>query len=230
MVRIAAVADVHSPKYLKEFEDALSGIQKPDLFLFAGDMVNFGAATEYRNIIKTIDKSIGEEIPILACFGNEEHRERREHILSLVGTSVQFLEEERSIIEVKGKRIGIVGAAFPISSRDKLENASVGIRDVFESRVRKLSQLLDEVTEVSDYSILLVHYSPLFETTSDDKDSFSWWISEAIHESQPDLVIHGHIHNPYKRKIIIGKTVVINVAFPNHQEVTEFVLHDNDFH
>jgi Icc-related predicted phosphoesterase len=224
MVRLAAVADVHSPKYLREFEHALSTIQKPDLFLFAGDMVNFGRAIEYQNVIEAIDSSIGTDIPIVACFGNEEHRERREVILSIVGARVNFLDEQNSIIEVNEKRIGIVGAAFPFSSRDRHDIRTEGIQDIFESRVAKLSQLLDEVTEKSNYTILLLHYSPLVENSNDDMDSFSWWISEAIKESQPNLVIHGHVHNPKKRRVVVGDTLVINVAFPDYDKITEIIL------
>ncbi len=224
MVRLAAVADVHSPKYLKEFEHALSTIQRPDLFLFAGDMVNFGRSVEYQNVIKAIDSSIGTEIPIIACFGNEEHRERRDDVLSIVGTRVKFLDEQNIIVDVDGIKIGIVGAAFPFSSRDRQEIRTEKIQTIFESRVANLSQLLSEISEKSNYTILLLHYSPLLETSGDEMDSFSWWISEVVQESRPNLIIHGHVHSPMKRRTVIGDTVVINVAFPDDNKITEIVL------
>jgi Icc-related predicted phosphoesterase len=59
---------------------------------------------------------------------------------------------------------------------------------------------------------------------SENADSFSWWISRAINEVQPDLVIHGHVHHSERLEVIIGKTRVINVAFPATKKITEILL------
>ena len=73
MVKILAVADVHSPRYLDEFAKALAQHEQPDAFLLAGDMINRGNAEEYTNVLNTIEKVLGTNFPIIACFGNEEY-------------------------------------------------------------------------------------------------------------------------------------------------------------
>ncbi len=224
-IRIAAAADVHSPRYLEEFRIALYKIKKPNLFLFAGDMVNLGKISEYQRIIEMIDVEFGTEIPIISCFGNEEYSEGRNQIRSLVGNRIEFLDEQSITIELYGKSLGIVGAANPITSRDNHEATADDIREIFEARAKRLSKLLEETSKKAGYTILLVHYSPLHETKhSDGLESFSWWISKAIREKQPNLVVHGHIHTPDKRTSVIGNTEVINVAFPNSFELTELLL------
>ena len=51
-MKIIAVADVHSPKFLREFDESLSIHDRPDLLLLAGDMINFGKVTEYVAIVE----------------------------------------------------------------------------------------------------------------------------------------------------------------------------------
>jgi Icc-related predicted phosphoesterase len=206
-------------------------MKKPDLFLFAGDMINFGKTGEYQNVSETIEQSFGKDVPIVACFGNEEFSEGRSELRSLVGERITFLDEERAIFDFDEYRIGVVGAAVPISSRDRHDKSTDDIREMFEVRTSRLSQLIEDTSNEVGFTIFLIHYSPLLETSiGKGMDSFSGWIAKAIEEQQPDLVIHGHIHRADRRRTLIGKTIVINVAFPNYQEVTEYVIHDYDFH
>ncbi len=225
-MRVAAVADVHSPKYLEEFRNSLSRVETPDVLLLAGDMINFGRSAEYQNIINTIDSILGADVPVAACFGNEEFIETRDNILELTKARISFLDGESIIIKNGELEIGLVGAPAP---RDVID-ASKGlnhqdIRGIFETRASLLSNLMKDVASKADQTVLLMHYSPLSESPNDKNVSeYSWWISEIIKEVQPNLVIHGHLHGAKMLRTSIGRTKIFNVAFPATNMVTEIML------
>ncbi|MHA2234304.1 MAG: metallophosphoesterase family protein, partial [Candidatus Thorarchaeota archaeon] len=76
------------------------------------------------------------------------------------------------------------------------------------------------VSRVSDSTLLLLHYSPLDEK----QQSLSWWVSKAIEGVNPRLIVHGHIHNSRKNKLVIGTTTVYNVALPSVGSISELIL------
>jgi Icc-related predicted phosphoesterase len=224
-VRILAVSDIHSPKYLEEFSRSLSGLEKPDVFLLAGDIIHFGKTSEYRNVIDAIDAHLGTGFPIIACFGNEEHEETREELVDMMNKRVIILDEEATGINVGTQRIGIIGTAAPHNRYYSRGVQDERISNIFKKRVTRMSQLLEATERDADLIILLSHYSPLVESNNqDDMDSFSWWISQAINDVQPNLVIHGHIHFSERLEVTVGKTRVINVAFPASKKITEISL------
>jgi Icc-related predicted phosphoesterase len=226
ILRIAAVADVHSPKFLLEFKDSLSKLKSPDLLLLAGDIVNFGKAAEYQNVIDAIDLQLDANLPIIACFGNEEFAGVRNDILGTTEDRVMFLDDEATTFSHEGPKLGIVGTHAPVPrpvGSDDLDSSD--IRRTFESRAKRLSKILIDLAGEVDHTLLLMHYNPLSENTDGtEADSFSWWISQVTHSVQPDLIIHGHVHNPTRANVIVGKTGVLNVAFPARGEVTQITL------
>ncbi|MHA2153339.1 MAG: metallophosphoesterase family protein [Candidatus Thorarchaeota archaeon] len=215
LLKIAAISDVHSPKYIKEFEESLVQCKEPDLFVLAGDIVNRGKSGEYPRVVKAIERIHGD-IPIVACFGNEEYIDSRNEILSLVGNRVKFLDESSTTVSISGSTLGIVGASVILNRTLDLNE----IRTVFEKRANRISKLLRDVSRVSDSTLLLLHYSPLDEK----QQSLSWWVSKAIEGVNPRLIVHGHIHNSRKNKLVIGTTTVYNVALPSVGSISELIL------
>jgi len=104
-----AVADVHCPRFLPEFEKSLAQLSAPDVFFFAGDMVNRGNASEYTTVLDVIENNLGTGFPIIACFGNEEYSEVRKEILSVVGNRMLFLDEKSTVMDHSPIQIGVVG-------------------------------------------------------------------------------------------------------------------------
>jgi Icc-related predicted phosphoesterase len=225
-MKLAAVADVHSPKFLEEFAESLNFADTPDLFLFAGDMINFGRASQYLDIIQAIDSSEIKGIPIIACFGNEEFEAARKDILSLTEGRILFLDGASTVLEIAGSKIGVVGATAPVDIRGEQKGYNMmELRDVFESRAKHLGALVRETTSEVDHTILLMHYSPLSGRMKNNEISkYSWWMSKIIEDVQPDIVIHGHVHRSGRPETTIGKTRIINVAFPAVEKITEIVI------
>jgi len=215
-MRIAAVGDIHCPRFFPIFEKSLRAIEKPDVFLLAGDIVNRGKANEYPVVVDAID-SVHGQVPIIACFGNEDNELYHEHeIIELIGDRVTFLDDATVTLSIGGSTLGVIGVSI-VSERVKDVEA---MQTIFEERARKISDSLKELTDASDYTVVLSHYSPLVETET----VFSWWFEKAVKNIQPSLIIHGHIHNSSKNRVVVESTPVYNVALPAVGSITEIVL------
>ncbi len=229
-VKILAVADVHSPRYLEEFAAALTKHEPPNVFLFAGDMINRGNAEEYTNVLDIIEKLLGDSFPIVGCFGNEEYSEVRKDILSTVGDRILLLDEKSHIIDSKNVKIGIVGTQGSLDKATSWQRRNIpSVKGMFERRAKRAASLLKKMRDKVDHQILLMHYSPCLETCEgEDTKAFSWLGSRKFYsvvlELQPELVIHGHVHNSTRHEVRIGSSLVRNVSFPATKSITELNL------
>jgi Icc-related predicted phosphoesterase len=229
-MKILAVADVHSPRFHEEFKIELSMQSRPDLFLMAGDMINRGNAEEIVRVLDTIEDTLGAEFPIIGCFGNEEYSEIRKQLVNLVEGRMIFLDEQYSSVISDGKTIGIVGTQGSLDKATTWQRRNIpSIKRVFERRAARASSLLKGLMKKVDHTILLMHYSPCLETCEgEDTKAFAWLGSrkfyKVVEKRQPDLVVHGHVHNASQHEAIIGRTLIRNVAFPAVGTITELDL------
>jgi len=224
---VAAVADVHSPRYLDEFSTSLSRCKVPDLFLFAGDMIGSRSADEYSGVVDAIESQLGTAVPIVACRGNEERRHMRGDVADSADGRVRFIDDEALRFDAGRTRLGIVGVSTMIAEHAASETTDIGsIGAAFERRIEKLSKLLGDLSKASTYTILLMHYSPLAGDSPVWKpgNTFSWWVSKCTEKTRPDLVLHGHVHTADRLETTVGGTRVINVAFPASGKVTVLEL------
>ena len=233
-VKILAIADVHSPRYLDEFAKTLAQHEPPDAFLFAGDMINRGNADEYENVLNVIERELGDEFPIIGCFGNEEYNDVRKDILSIVRDRMIMLDEQSYVLESKGIKVGIVGTQGSLDKATSWQRRNMpSVKGVFERRAKRAASLLKKIKNNVDHMILLMHYSPCLETCEGENSrAFSWLGSRKFYgvvvEYQPDLVIHGHVHNSTRHDVKIGSTIVRNVAFPAVRSTTELDVWGKD--
>ncbi|NHJ12758.1 MAG: hypothetical protein EAX95_03740 [Candidatus Thorarchaeota archaeon] len=228
-MKLQAVADVHCPRFFDQFSLGLKQLQHPDLFLMAGDMVNRGKADEILTILDTIESHLGDGFPIVACFGNEEYSEARKEIIRIAGDRVIFLDETSVILEIDDIRLGIVGTQGSLDKATNWQRRNIpSIKKIFERRAHRAASLLKGLQKKADRTILLMHYSPCLETCVGEAKSFAWLGSRkffsVIERHQPDLVIHGHVHNSTIHEAILGQTIVRNVAIPAVGSITELDL------
>jgi predicted phosphodiesterase len=215
-MRIAAVGDIHSPRFFPIFEKSLQKIEKPDVFLFAGDIVNRGKASEYPVVTNAID-SVHGDVPIIACFGNEDNELFHEHeIIELMRNRVHFLDNSIISLSANDSNLGIVGVSVVSEKVKDIET----MQDIFEERARIISMHLRKLSEISDHTVVLSHYSPLVETAP----KLSWWFEKAVSNNRPSLIVHGHIHSSIKPRVMVESTHVYNVALPAVGSITEIVL------
>lgn len=229
-MRVLAVGDVHSPRFLEPFLGGLDHIAPPDLFLLAGDMINRGRPYEFRTLLDAVHARLGCDFPVVACYGNEEYTEVRKELSSLVHGEVIFLDEASTEVQVGELRVGIVGTQGSLDKPTNWQREHLpSIKGSFERRARRAKSLLKRMRHRVDKRVLLMHYSPCLETCEgEDSRLFAWMGSKKFYNlilsEQPDLVIHGHVHNATMHQARIGDTVVMNVALPAVGKVTELNL------
>lgn len=227
-----AVADVHCPRFLSEFKESLAQLSAPDVFFFAGDMINRGNASEYLTVLDTIEDTIGTGFPIIACFGNEEYTEVRKEILSIVEDRMLFLDEKSTVINNGPKQVAVVGTQGSLDKATSWQRSNIpSVKGVFERRAKRAASLLKKIEKTIDKQILLMHYSPCLETCEGEEDrAFSWLGSRkfyrVVRDHQPDLVIHGHVHNSVTHKATVGTSLIHNVSLPAVGSITELDLWD----
>lgn len=215
-IRIAAIADVHCPRYLNEFNLALSKCNKPDLFLFAGDMINRGKIDEYTNVLDAVEVQFGQDVPLIACFGNEDPPIHRDELAALTEGRVTLLDDDSVTITIAKSSVTIIGMSVVVSNLSS--ESSVEIRGVFEERAKQLKRLLRSAKGSGNIVILLMHFSPLQETRPSE---YTWWVAEAVSQYPPNAIIHGHLHDAPREKVEIGATTIWNVALPINKSITE---------
>ncbi|MHA1577401.1 MAG: metallophosphoesterase family protein [Candidatus Thorarchaeota archaeon] len=231
-MKILAVADVHYPRFQEKFRKAIQNHDSPDLFLMAGDMVNRGEAEAYPELVDVIQDQFGTNFPIVACFGNEEYAEVRPKILALVKNRITILDEKFIVLEIDGIKIGIVGTQGSLDKPTSWQRSNLpGIKEEFARRAVRANSLLQKLSDISDRRILLMHHAPCTETCEgEDIRSFGWLGSRKFYavltSEQPDLVIHGHVHNSITHEAKVGATLVRNVALPAVGDLTSLVLWD----
>lgn len=210
---IAAVADVHCPRYLREFKIALEGCEEPVIFLLAGDMIEAGRLYEYRHVANTMAERFGEELPIFACFGNDEQGCDVEAIQETVGERIVFLNGETRVVPLQDITVGILGVPLldAVGHKQNLEH-------ILKTRIQTLAHQLMHIHQRCDRTILLMHYSPI--ATGISPDSFTWWIDDIFNHIAPDVIVHGHIHYSKNPVVQIRDTKVVNVAFPATRGIT----------
>ena len=227
MIKIASVADIHSPKNLSLFKQALTSIKEDlDLFILAGDVIYKGHVEEMANVVKALRERF--KGPLISIFGNEEFEECEKPLKEGYGGQVAWLNDESLTLEIRGKKLGIVGTRGSLSrpTRWQLKNIP-NIVDIYAKRVEKISSHLSNLT--CDFTILVSHYAVTFKTLKGEAP-YAWpemgskEIEDVINLKQPTIAIHGHAHNSKVKEAEIGKTKIFNVSLPAIEEVKVFEL------
>jgi Icc-related predicted phosphoesterase len=143
-----------------------------------------------------------------------------------------LLDEKSHILESNGLKIGIVGTQGSLDKATSWQRRNIPrVKGVFERRAKRAASLLKKMKEKVDHRILLMHYSPCLETCEgEDTKAFSWMGSRKFYtvviEHQPDLVIHGHVHNSTRHEVTLGTSLIRNVSFPAVGAITELNIWD----
>jgi len=221
--RVAAVGDVHGPRYIKLLNASLSKLSNVSLLLLAGDMVDKGAAHHCKLVLSRI-RSVYRG-PIIGIFGNEEYDERKSEIARLCN-DVEWLDDELEVVEVEGCKVAVVGTRGVLDrpTRWQLRNIP-GIRELYRSRLSAIESLLKQARLVADCTILLTHYAPICRTLEGENERIwsqlgSRRLTRLILRLKPDIVVHGHAHNSRRPVVRLGDTVIYNVALPAVEEIT----------
>ncbi len=217
---IAAVSDVHSPKYYDQFVQAVENFSiKPDLFLMAGDMVHRGSVDDYEKIYNALFGKIN--CPIVACFGNSEFDEIREEVRRKF-REIKFLDDQSTVLEINKKSVGIFGTTGSLERPTQWQLANVpNIGNIFRERIDLVDKNLEKMN--TNFKILLIHYAPTFKTLGGENPNFYSSLGSNLYENviikrKPNLVVHGHSHKGINMARV-DSVPVVNVSFPVNQGI-----------
>ncbi|MGB9727825.1 MAG: metallophosphoesterase family protein [Nitrososphaeria archaeon] len=214
-MKIAAVADIHAPLYLKIFEESLKKLlplkYKASLLLLAGDIVDGGKFDQLDNVKVLLDKV---DVPILGCFGNNEYEDKEDLVKEKL-SNVKFLNDELFEINLEGFRVNIVGSRGVLDEPTFWQKKNVpGIDEVYRKRILKLQKISSECK--GDIKILMLHYPPTLKILRGENPKFLKQMgSNRLEDLVPkfDAVITGHAHRGQPFAEVYG-VPVYNVSLP----------------
>lgn len=220
LVRIAAVGDIHVG--CDEPEPPCMQVDA-DVLLVAGDLTRHGTVAEAGCVAEVLANS---GAPAIAVLGNHDHHDGRpdEVRACLESRGVTVLEQESTVLDVRGRTVGIVGAkgfGGGFAGACASEFGEQEMKD-FVAHTRHIASGISDRLDAleADVRIVLLHYSPVEETLgSEPKEIYpflgSYLLAEAIdHHGGADLVLHGHAHRGSERGRTPGGARVRNVARP----------------
>lgn len=232
---IAAVSDVHSPRYFDVFLRAIDDLEmlerKPQLLLLAGDMVHRGEIEDYERVYNTMFGKI--TCPIVSCFGNNEYTEKREELKQRF-RDIRFLDDQSILVGIRTPGamrefvVGIVGTTGSLETPTPWQRANIpNIGRVYQERINMVERHLSHMR--ADFRILLMHYAPTYKTLEGENPRFytsmGWNVYEnVIIRQKPDLVLHGHSHRGTKQAWV-DSVPVFNVSLPLNGKI---VIIDTD--
>jgi len=198
-VRILAVADVHGSARAAKMIRAHLANYKPDVFVAAGDLTNFGPVMYAEELLH------GLAVPTLAVPGNCDPPEILKTFdrLAVNLHARRTVTAEHTFVGIGGANPTPFGTPFELSEPD-IENT---LRQVMEPR-----------------SILVSHAPPngYVDVVHSGAHVGSTAIRTVIEEFEPRLVLCGHIHEG--RGIAHhGRTTIVNVgpAMEGHSALVE---------
>lgn len=212
---IAAISDIHSPRYLNDFFVALKYLpDKVDIILLAGDLADRGRFFHfdpvYNSLISRADK-------VIAVFGNEDFREEREEYKKHF-PKISWLEESKE----EYKDVVVIGSEGVIKKPTPWQKLKGIDEEFYKERKKKIEELL--CSEKDKFTILLTHYASTYQTVYGERLSAYPGLGENLIEEvkcKPKIAVHGHAHFAKRTFATIGNTKVYNVALPANKK---FVL------
>ena len=220
-MRIAAVSDVHYPRFFNRFEKALESFHGDvDLFIMAGDMVCRGRVEDY-GVVLDVLKGVFGKCRLIGIFGNEEYEERVDRLRDLY-PEVVWLDDEELVI----------GNTCFVGTRGSLQEPTpwqfrnvAGIRERYRRRELAIAKMLEAAMRRGLRTVLVSHYAPTYITLDGEKPSIwkylgSKRMERLITKVGVDVVIHGHAHGSRRTEGVINSTRVYNVALPATGKIT----------
>jgi Icc-related predicted phosphoesterase len=218
---IAAVSDVHSPRWYEEFVRAVDRMRiKPDLFVIAGDMIERGNIAEYERVYNALFGKFN--CHIVACFGNNEFDQFRQQLKAKF-PDIKFLDDEGTILRIGNISVGVVGTTGSLDTPTPWQKENMpNIEKTFQERVNIVDRMMRRMYGV-DFRILVSHYAPTYKTLEGENPRFYGSMGSRMYETllttiKPTVVFHGHSVRG-KKMDWVDTVPIYNVAFAVNREI-----------
>src|SRR6201987_4381874 len=197
-MRIAATADLHcSAQNYSVIQEQFAKVRdQADLLVLAGDLTNYGQASEMESLLNAL---VRLRLPTVAVLGNHDYESGQEAELQRMMASAGIKVLDGSGYERDG--IGFAGTKGFIGGFGR------GVLTAFgEPEVKALVQsAIDETLKLeralsmlrTEKRIVVTHYAPIVDTVKGEPEQIypylgSGRLSEVIDRHQAILAVHGH--------------------------------------
>ena len=121
----------------------------------------------------------------------------------LLGPGVRHLDGES--VELDGLRVGFVGGGLPRGPRPQLGE-------------RSHEELAARVARVGPVDVLCSHMPPAvddlrFDVLAGRPEPGSQALLDYVEEHQPEVLYFGHVHQPRRSRLRVGRTWLVNVGY-----------------
>ncbi|MCX8184876.1 MAG: metallophosphoesterase [Sulfolobales archaeon] len=220
IVKLLAFGDVHGAQYLGVLKASLRTLPPEELHavLLAGDIIDRGDTSGMELVLREVALRF-RDIPIVSIFGNDEYHEIEDYLIKNFNYVI-WLNDSVTILKTGGISIGIVGSRGSLDKLTYWQSKNMPqLETVYRRRVKVLRKLIEEVSKVSDFVVLLTHYAPTYQTIRGEPEKIYPYmgcrqLEEVLRETKPDVAIHAHAHNATVTEAVIGLTKVYNVSLP----------------
>jgi len=217
-MRIAAVADIHfAPPVWERIREKMEHVRdEADVLVLAGDLTNYGKATEMEPLLNVL---VRLRIPTVAVLGNHDYEsDQQEQLMKMMADEgIKILDGtgyERDGVGFAGTK-GFIGGfgrgVLTAFGEREVKNIVQAAIDESLKLERAMSQLRTEKR------VVIVHYSPILTTVEGESPEI--WpylgtsrLAEVIDRHGADIVIHGHAHHGKAEGKTTGGIPVHNVA------------------
>ncbi len=222
---IAAVGDVHSPKFLPLFLKSLGEVPvNIDAFILLGDIVEKNNVEAFAPVYEAIRKRF-ENVPVIGVFGNEEYRGfEREYYAKY--PEISWLNDELRVFGLNRFKTCIVGTRGALDKPTPWQASNIpGILEYYRDLPGKIAGLLRECRDSeAEITILASHYGISYNNLKGEKPSIypylaSQRMSEAVKPELVDLVIHAHAHNAVVEYTVVNNVLVYNASLPGRGRI-----------
>ncbi|MET1128936.1 MAG: metallophosphoesterase [Thermoproteota archaeon] len=227
-MKLLAVSDVHSPRYLMQYMSALSShrndCKEAHFIVWAGDMIDRGRVRAFDPLVK-YTKRMCPESEIVAVFGNDEYMDREDEIERSYG-EVRWLNDTYHVYSVDNTTIAFYGTRGVLDRPTRWQRRHIPlIQRIYEVKLEKLRENLLKLRDIADVIVVVMHYAPSYKVMEGEPQT-AWpemgssRVERVLLETKPDIVIHGHLHNAKRLDNNISGIRVYNVAFPARNDLT----------
>lgn len=199
-MQLIVASDIHSR--FKETMKKIQSLAIPDIFLFAGDMTNFGEVKEKAQLEGFLIEC-SKLAPVFWICGN--------HDINMLNYSVNSLYHPVSNITdkiVSFKKYSIIGMNMsPCYDIPTLAN--------YWERMTASKEVEKAYYEKFIYADIVISHCPpegKLAVTSQNEQIGSSSLKEYINMHQPKLVVCGHVHEQKGKVDYIDNTKIVNTA------------------
>jgi Icc-related predicted phosphoesterase len=221
VVRLAAIGDLHYPKFPpEELLSLLEQItQQADVLLLCGDLTDYGRPEEAHGLAQSLAAHV--KIPMLGVLGNHdfESGHDQEVCKALSEAGVHLLDGD--MCEVHGIGFaGVKGFAGGFGQYALQPWGEAAVKHFVHEAVNEALKLESALAKLrTPQRIALLHYSPIQQTVQGEAPELfpflgSSRLEEPLNRYEVTAIFHGHAHNGSPEGLTTGGIPVYNVAIP----------------